>query len=165
MEEKEKKKFNPFDHSAFVYGIAILGSVVVCGLIELAFHGVDGMLNYLVNYAHYNIITCIALDVMSKVANDRTSIVWQYWMMVTTIALADIFYVFASITTTFLAMWVCLTVCATLLACAVLFCMKLYKPAVEKKKAEVLGTVKEDLLGIGVPESCIEGITNYFFEI
>ena len=163
MEEKEKKKFNPFDHSAIVYGIAIVGSVVVCGLIEMAFHGVEGMLNYLLNYAHYNILTCIALDIMSKVASDRKSIVWQYWVMVALIARADVCYVVASVTTTFLWMWVCIGGTVTLLASSLLFCKMCYEPAVAKKKEEVLSIVREDLIEIGVPESKVEGVTNYFF--
>lgn len=160
---EEKKKFKPFEHSSVVYGCAFLGTVIVSGLIELVFHGVDGALVWVRDYAHYGLLYCVAVDVVSKASKDKTSLVWQYWVLVGLILMVDISYVCASITTTFFAMWVCLVVMCTLIVGACLWCNKMYKPAVAKKADSVIEKVREDLGSLVAPNR-VDEVINYFIE-
>ena len=162
-EKNEKKPFKPLEHASIVYAIAIVGAAVASGIIEVIFHGVAGAVTYMLGYVHYGILTCVAIDVMLKLTNDRSTLVWQYWVMEAMVVVADVLYVGASITTTYGLMWALLVSAVTVLVGAGIWSKKMYEPAKVKKQTQVLEAVEGDLVELGVPSSIVGAVRAYFF--
>ncbi len=157
---EEKKKLNLWDHKAFVYTCAFLTGVVITGLIKLIMYGVDGMVYYFVNEAIFAVLILLLVDFFLKFSTDKTVLVWQYWVMDGFMVLAVLTYAIASLMTTWVLVWVLLCVSALFVACAGLWCNKMYKPAVAKKSEAVYQKALEDVNKLTTPEE----IVNYFIE-
>lgn len=162
MEEKTKK-FVPLEHPSIVYAIAIIGSAIISGAIEAIFNGFDSALFYMLNYVHYGILTCLALDIILKLTNDRKLLVWQYWVLTGLVLAADVLYVAASVTTTFFWMWFFLVLCFTILIGAGIWSKKVYEPSKAKRKGQVLDFTRTELETLGVPASVIPSVEEFLF--
>ncbi len=156
--EKEKKKLNLLDHRAFVYTCAFLGGVVIVGLIKLIMYGVDGLVYYLLNEAIFAVPFLLVTDTLIKYSTDRKVLVWQYWVMIGFLALAVGAYAVASLMTTWVQVWVILTVAVLFVVASGLWCCKMYKPAIAKKAEAVYQQALEDVNKLTTPEE----IVNYF---
>ena len=159
----ENKKFHPMEHTWFVYGLAIVESVIACGLIELVFHGKAEMLEWFCQYAHLTVIPCVAIDVMTKVAKERPLITWQYFVLEALIVIADILFTWASVTTTITPMVVLLIATAVVVAAAVIWYLKWYKPAYEAKCKALYDEMASNLIEKGMPSQYTGIAIDYFF--
>ena len=163
---KEKKKINLWEHKAFVYGLAFLGGVVLTGLGKLIMGGVDGLVYYLVNEAVYSVLTLLVVDFLIKYSTDKTLLTWQYWIMMAIMVLAVISYAVASLMTTWVLVWVFIGGMVTLIACAGLWCNKLYKPSITKKAESVHEAAVNSVIDMtGLTRAKAEEVTNYFVEV
>lgn len=162
--KEEKKKFKPFEHSSIVYACALVCSIIVFGLIKLVFYGGDSCVKWLLDEAHGFIYVCLLTDILMKLIQHKergVKIVWQYWVLVGFIFLSDIAYVTASIMPTWTLVFVFI-ICGTVgcLLAAILWCNKMYIPAIKKRDEELLeiGTEKicdismSDVVANGCPE-------------
>ena len=156
----EKKKLNLWEHKAFVYTCAFIAGIILTGLIKLIMFGVDGMVYYLVNDAIYSVLTLLLVDFLLKWSMDKSVIVWQYWVMIGLMALAVGAYALASLMTTWTLVWVLICVAVLFVACAGLWCNKMYKPAVAKKADAVYQKAIEEVNNLTTPEE----IVKYFLE-
>lgn len=163
-EDMEKKKFHPLEHAWFVYGLAIVESVIACGLVELVFHGKAEMVKWFAYYAHLTIIPCVAIDIMTKVSRERPLVTWQYFVLEALIVVADLLFTWASITTTNIPMFILLASTAIVIGGAVIWYLKFYKPAYAKKCAEVAEAIKSELESNGMPAQYVGIAIDYFYE-
>ena len=160
---KEKKKINLWEHKAFVYTLAFLGGVLITALIKFITTGVEGLVYYLANEAIYSVLTLLLVDFLLKVSLDKTSITWQYWVMIGLMVLAVVSYGIASTMTTWTLVFTCLIIMAVFVAGSALICCKLYKPAVKKKVETVFEKATNDIIDMtSLSRSDAEEVVKYF---
>lgn len=160
---KEKKKINLWEHKAFVYTLAFLGGVLITAFIKFITTGVEGLVYYLANEAIYSVLTLLLVDFLLKVSLDKTSITWQYWVMIGLMVLAVVSYGIASTMTTWTLVFTCLIIMAVFVAGSALVCCKLYKPAAKKKVETVFEKATNDIIDMtSLSRSDAEEVVKYF---
>lgn len=153
MSDTAEKTAKKLHINSFVRNlITFAGSLLVTALVELCW-GVDHALDFISHGMIFAVAIMAMGDIMYKLTDAKWQIVWQYWVGMGIIFGADIAFMAASNSETFIGMWVALGFCAALGISAGLWMTKVYKPIVEKKKAEYTEALKKVLIDNGVSET------------
>ena len=152
-EEAEKAVGKKLHMNSFTRNlITFAGSLLVTALVELCW-GIDHALDFISHGMIFAIAIMALGDMMYKLTEARWQIVWQYWVGMGIILGADVAFMAASNSETFVGMWVALGFCAALGISAGLWMTKAYKPVIEKKRADYAAAFRSVLVDNGVPSS------------